>query len=140
MYGIAPFSRMNIFDALNDIDSERYDRSAKVAACRTDILEDEDKFTAECELPGFKKEEIAIDIDGQSLTLKAVHAKKTEENAENKAKYIHRERSYISYQRSFDISGIDTEAISAEYKDGILILTLPKKKATVPPTRKVEIN
>ena len=142
MYGLTPFSRMNIFDAINDFDKDFYERGTKVTACRTDIKEDEDKFVTESELPGFKKEDISIDIDGQSLTIRAVHSDKKEAESSDgtKSRYIRRERSYGSYQRSFDISGIDTENISAAYKDGILTLTLPKKKATVPPTRRLQID
>jgi HSP20 family protein len=138
MYGLTPFGRMNIFDAVNDFDKDFYDGSKKIAACRTDIIEDDDKFITESELPGFDKKDIAIDIDGQSLTIKAVHSEKKDE--QQKSRYIHRERTFSSYQRSFDISGIDTENISAEYKDGILTVTLPKKKASTPPTRRLEIN
>ena len=138
MYGLTPFARMNIFDAVNDFDKEFYDGSKKVSACRTDIIEDDEKFITESELPGFKKSDITIDIDGQSLTIRAVHSEK-KENEQN-GRYIRRERTFGSYQRSFDISGIDTENITAEYKDGILKVTLPKKKASVPPTRRLEIN
>ncbi|MBQ4487084.1 MAG: Hsp20/alpha crystallin family protein [Oscillospiraceae bacterium] len=137
MYRLTPFTR-NIFDAVNDLDRSYYDHDDKVFSCRTDILEDEDKFTMELEMPGFTKEDIKVDIDGSSLTVKAEHAQKKEEP--KGARYIRRERIFGTYQRSFDISGIDTEAVSAAYKNGILILTLPKKKAVTPPVKTITIS
>ena len=65
---------------------------------------------------------------------------KEEKKEENKDKYIYRERSYGSYQRSFDISGIDAQRIAAEYKNGILYLDLPKKEAHQPETKRLEIK
>ena len=130
MYTFRPFSAINsIFDTVNDYDSE-----PRVRACRTDIIETEDGFIMEAELPGFEKDEISIDIDGTSLTIKAAHAKNDERG------YIRRERFTNAYQRTFDISGIDTDSIGAEYKNGILVLTLPRKKVSVPPVRKLEIK
>ncbi len=133
---VMPFSRMNsLLDAIGGTDKDFYDGEDKYTACRTDILEVGDSFVMESELPGFKKSEIAIDLDGTTLTIKAVHG--AQEQTEGR--YIRRERSRRAYQRSFDISGIDTEKISAKYTDGILILTLPKKKAEVPASRKLDI-
>ena len=132
MYAFRPFTSINsIFDAMND-----YEPETKVAACRTDITECEDSFVMEAELPGFEKEEISIDLDGTNLTIKAAHTAKENDDR----RYIRRERVRSPYQRSFDISGIDTDNIGAEYKNGILVLKVPKKKAVVPPVRKLEIR
>ncbi|UKI16249.1 MAG: Hsp20/alpha crystallin family protein [Ruminococcus sp.] len=92
----------------------------------------------ESELPGFDKEDITVDLNGNSLTLKAEHKAETEES--KKGKYIRRERSYGSYERTFDIAGIDTENITADYKNGILTMVLPKKKPQAPASRKLTIN
>ena len=132
MYAFSPLSRINsFFDAVND-----YETEPKVSACRTDIIEEDERYIMEAELPGFAKEEISIDLNGTDLTIKAAHTEKTDD----KRRYVRRERSRTAYHRSFDISGIDTDNIGAEYKNGILVLTLPKKKATVPPVRKLEIQ
>lgn len=135
MYGLTPFER-NFFDSVNDFD-KAFAKSG-VRACRTDIREDDDKFIMESELPGFDKEDITVDLNGNSLTLKAEHKAETEES--KKGKYIRRERSYGSYERTFDIAGIDTENITADYKNGILTMVLPKKKPQAPATRKLTIN
>ena len=84
------------------------------------------------------KGDILLDITGDTLCLTAQH--KEEKKEENKDKYIYRERSYGSYQRSFDISGIDAQGIAAEYKNGILYLDLPKKEAHQPETKRLEIK
>ena len=71
-------------------------------------------------------------------TMTAEHKAETEES--KKGKYIRRERSYGSYERTFDIAGIDTENITADYKNGILTMVLPKKKPQAPASRKLTIN
>ena len=89
------------------------------------------------ELPGFDKDDIKLDISGNDLVLTAEHKAETEDK---KDKYIRRERTYGSYQRSFDLTGIDTGNISAEYKNGILTLDLPKMQEVKPETKRLEIK
>ena len=89
-------------------------------------------------VPAAQISERTIDLNGNSLTLKAEHKAETEES--KKGKYIRRERSYGSYERTFDIAGIDTENITADYKNGILTMVLPKKKPQAPASRKLTIN
>ena len=135
MYGLTPFER-NFFDSVNDFDKAL--AKSGVRAGRPDIREDDETFIMESELPGFDKEDITVDLNGNSLTLKAEHKAETEES--KKGKYIRRERSYGSYERTFDIAGIDTENITADYKNGILTMVLPKKKPQAPASRKLTIN
>ena len=137
MYGLTPFER-NFFDPFNDFDKAFAKNGAQVIACRTDIREDKDKFIMESELPGFEKEDIAIDINGKSLTLRAEH--KSDSDHKKEGRYILRDRSYSSYERIFDISGIDTERITADYKNGILTMVLPKKMPEAPASRRLQIN
>ena len=128
MYGMTPFGRnaFDLFNLWNDIDKS-YD-SMPVNACRTDIKDAGDKYVMESELPGFEKNDIKLDINGEFLVISAEHTAESEEK-DDKTKYIRRERRYGSYKRSFDISDVDAEAISAEYKNGILTVNLPKKEA-----------
>ena len=66
---------------------------------------------------------------------------KSEKKEENEKKnFVKRERFYGSYTRSFDVSGINVEGIEAKYENGILILTMPKKAAEIPASRKLEIK
>lgn len=93
---------------------------------RCDIYEKDGDYHMEIDIPGFKKEDISIDCDNGYLT---VSAEKTfEENDETK-KYIRRERSYGKYQRSFYVGDIDSSKIKAEFKHGILKITVPKTSA-----------
>ena len=98
-----------------------------------------EKYVMEAELPGFTKEDIKLDINGSYLVLTAEHKNEKDEK-DDKGKYIRRERSYGSYTRSFDITGVDTENISAEYMDGILKIDLPKKASEEPPVKRLEIK
>ena len=88
---------------------------------------------------GFDKNDIKIDIHGNTLTLCAEHKIENDEK-DSSGEYIRRERSYGSYCRSFDISNIDEKAISAEYTNGILKLILPKKEKQQSQSKRIEIK
>ena len=125
MYGLTPFEKsgFDIFNAFNDFEKNFFGGSMPVNTCRTDIRDEGEKYVMEAELPGFTKEDIKLDINGSYLVLTAEHKNEKDEK-DDKGKYIRRERSYGSYTRSFDITGVDTENISAEYKDGICLLRI----------------
>ena len=94
----------------------------------------------EADLPGVKKEDIAVDIDGDCLTISAHGRAETEEKDDN-SNYLRRERSYGSYSRSFDISNVKSEGITGSYDNGVLKLTLPKKNPTTGSTsRRLDIQ
>lgn len=141
MYGLTPFEKsgFDIFNAFNDFEKNFFGGSMPVNTCKTDIRDEGEKYVMEAELPGFTKEDIKLDINGSYLVLTAEHKNEKDEK-DDKGKYIRRERSYGSYTRSFDISGVDTENISAEYKDGILKIDLPKKASEEPPVKRLEIK
>jgi HSP20 family protein len=141
MYGLTPFGRtgFGLWDAFNDFDKNFFGDSMPVNSCRTDIRDDGDKYVMESELPGFEKEDIKLDINGTQLTIAAEHSTNNDEKDE-KGNYIRRERTFGSYKRSFDVSDVDTEAISVAYKNGILTLELPKKKPEEPVSKRLEIK
>ena len=141
MYGLTPFGRsaFSVLSAFNDIDRDFFGGSMAVNSCRTDIRDEGDKYIMESELPGFDKEDIGIDINGSQLTIAAEHSTNNDEKDE-KGNYIRRERTFGSYKRSFDIGDINTDAITAEYKNGILTIELPKKASEAPVARRLEIN
>ena len=80
-----------------------------------------------------------IDLTGDTLTVSAERKDEREEKGSGD-KYLRRERYYGSYSRAFDVSGIDTDAIGATYKNGVLTLELPKKKEEKPSQRTIEIK
>ena len=144
MFELIPFDRsfrrMANFDPFREMENmERsfFGSGNVVSAFRTDVSDNGDAFVLECELPGFKKEDIGIDIENDCLTI-AVERKLDEEN--KKPNFVKRERFYGSFSRSFDVTGINTDAIEAKYLDGILTLTLPKKVETAPASRRLEIQ
>ena len=142
MFELMPFgyrrvSAYNPFRYFEEMSRSFWDNN-NVSAFRTDITEKDGKYVLEADLPGFKKEDISVDIDKDCLTITAEH--KSEEKEENADSYIRRERYYGSYTRSFNVKGIDTEAITAAYNDGVLTLTMPKKEPEVPAARRLEIK
>ena len=142
MFELMPFGyrRVSAYNPFRDFEemSRSFWDNNNVSAFRTDITEKDGKYVLEADLPGFKKEDISVDIDNDCLTITAEH--KSEEKEENADSYIRRERFYGSYTRSFNVKGIDTEAITAAYNDGVLTLTMPKKEPEVPAARRLEIK
>ncbi|MDE6775799.1 MAG: Hsp20 family protein, partial [Ruminococcus sp.] len=122
LYGVTPFARnaFSLFNALDEMDKDFFGGSMSMNTCRTDIRDEGEKYIMESELPGFEKEDIKLDINGDYLVISAEHKSESRENdnTENKnnPRYIRRERVYGSYRRSFGISDVDTESITAEYK------------------------
>lgn len=126
-----------LFQYLDNMERNFFGNMGNVSQFRTDILDRGDHFELQAELPGFRKEDIHIDLDGDRMTISAQHNASQEEKKEN---FVYRERRYGSFSRSFDVSGIHKEGIKAAYTDGILTLTLPKEGEVVPPTRQIEIH
>ena len=135
-----PFREMEDFERAFFGDNFFNDRSFHaLAEFKTDIQDKGDSYLLEADLPGFKKEDIHIDLDGDTMTISAERHSEHEEK-DNQDNYLRCERSYGSYQRSFDISGIDESGMKAEYADGVLKLTMPKKTQTVSGTKRLEIQ
>ena len=97
---------------------------------KTDIQEHDDGYTLEMDLPGFKKEEIQIELNNGYMTISATKGLDEDEKDKKSGKYIRRERYTGSCQRSFYVGEDMTEEdIKAEFKHGILKLFIPKKEA-----------
>ena len=104
------------------------------------ILEDENKIQIEVAAPGMKKEDFKIDLEQNRLT---ISADATAENSETGERYSRKEFSYRSFRRLFNIpvETINGDQIQAAYKEGILLLTLPKREELKPkPARAIEIQ
>ena len=91
------------------------------------------------DLPGFKKDEIKVQLKDGYLTLSAAKGLDKDEQ-DKKGNYIRRERYYGSYSRSFNVSEIDVENIKAAYENGVLTLTMPKKAPVKPESKHLEIE
>ena len=153
MFELRPFERrggrLSAYDPFREMENlERAffgdnffnDRGLRaLAEFKTDIQDKGESYLLEADLPGFKKEDIHIDLDGDTMTIRAERHSEREEK-DKEGGYLRCERSYGSYQRSFDISGIEDGAMKAEYADGVLRLTMPKKQQTVSSARRIEIR
>ena len=145
MFELIPFDRRNhrvsVYDPFRALDEmERAffgSQQPSVLSFRTDVTDTGDSYKLEAELPGFKKEDIKLDVENDVLT---ISAERKLDNKEEKHNFVKRERLYGSYSRSFDVSGIDVDKISAGYTDGVLTVELPKKVETAPASRRLEIQ
>ena len=141
MFGMIPFEHTDrdLYRSFDNFARDFFGSSnASLPAFRTDIQDKGESYLLEADLPGFTKEDINLDLKDNILTISAAHQEQSEDKDE-KGTYVRRERRFGSFQRSFDVSGIDASAISAAYENGVLKLTLPKEQPTVPPTRRIEI-
>ena len=132
-----PFSEMEEMERRlfnNDFFSGR-----GLAEFKTDITDEGDYYELKADRPGFKKEDIQLQLDGDTLTIQAQRHSEHEDQ-DKKSKYVCCERSYGAYSRSFDVSGIRTEGITASYEGGVLDLKLPKKTAEVSSSRQISID
>ena len=113
-------SRLLFDDFLDDF---RPMSASKNMMC--DIYEEDGVYHIEVDAPGFKKDNITIECDEGNLK---IIAEKHSEDKTNK-KYLHRERkSYEKCERSFYLGNVDEDSIKAEFKDGILSITIPKEE------------
>jgi HSP20 family protein len=95
-----------------------------------DILEKDGKLILRAELPGMAEKDIDLKIEGDTLTLKGERKMDKEDNESN---YHRVESFYGSFTRSFRLPDtVDYEKISAEYKNGVLTVTLPQKPEVKP--------
>ena len=101
-----------------------------------DIYETDHDVVLKAELPGVDPKEVECRVEDGTLYLKGERKFEKEVNEEN---YHRMERAYGSFLRTFPIPGsVDAEKATAEYKNGVLILTLPKKEEAKPKTIKIE--
>lgn len=142
MFDLMPFGRKersiaNYFDHLEK--NFFGDMMGDLSECKTDIIDQGDKYILQAELPGFQKEDIRIDLNNDLLTISAEHREDKEEK-DKEGNFVRRERHYGSYARSFDVSGIQTDHITADYKNGVLELELPKSAPAHEQIRRIELK
>lgn len=95
-----------------------------------DIREEDDAFVLDAEVPGLSADEVEVDIDKNVLSIRG---ERKVDKEENEGAYRRVERRYGSFSRSFSLpETVDSEKISADLKNGVLCLRLPKKEAPTP--------
>jgi HSP20 family protein len=103
---------------------------------RLDLKETEKAFMIHAEIPGVKKEDIEVSIDGNLVSIRAEVKREKEEKGET---MLRSERYYGAMTRSFTLAtDVDEKAAVAKYTDGVLELTLPKKAGAT--TRRLQIQ
>jgi HSP20 family protein len=129
---MANITRFNPFDLLEDFGRGFAVKPLGFPAevdvkIKVDVKEDDKAFTVRADIPGVKKEDIQVSVEGDHVSLRAeVKQEKEEKKGE---KTIYSERSYGMASRSFTLpSDVDAQGARAEYKDGVLNLVLPKKE------------
>ena len=130
---------------LNDIWSEETPSAFKsnfnegMTLPKVNIKESDDSFEVQMAVPGFKKDSFNISVENEELLISADIKEEKEEKSEA---FTRREFGYASFRRSFILpETIDGDKIKANYEDGILNVTLPKKEEAKPkPARTIEIS
>jgi len=128
----------NFFRGFTQPDRMLYGKNA-ARMMKTDVKETKDGYELAVDLPGFKKEEIHLELQNGYLTIS------TEKNLENKeekeGKILRQERYSGTMQRSFYVGGnLTEEDIQARYEDGVLRVDLPKKEPKVPEKKQILIG
>ena len=148
MFSMMPYRNHNInrapatrdfFNPFNDdifrafFGDERLNGSFKV-----DVKDEGDHYLLEADLPGVAKDDLHIDVENGVMTISAEMNETKEENNDN---YVYRERHYGTMRRAFNLEGIREDDITADYKDGVLHLNLPKlAEESAPAARRIAIN
>ncbi len=96
-------------------------------AVKVDVRDEGDRYVLEADLPGMNKDALKVEVNDGVLTISAEYNQSEEaKNEENK--YVYRERRFGSMSRSFNVEGIREDDITAEFRDGVLRLDLPKQE------------
>ena len=132
-----PFQGLRLFeDAVTRLMSEP--RTSRPWSPAVDILETEDALVLRADLPAVKSEDFDVRVENNTLTLSG---KRTFEKDESVKGWHRIERSFGEFVRSFQVpTTVDTEKVGADYKNGVLTISLPKKEAAKPRQVKVAVQ
>lgn len=140
-----PFSELTRFDPFGDLDNmfkgfvmrPVFQGATAAPQMKLDVTEDDKAYTIKAEIPGVKKEDIHISVDGNLVSISA-EVKKETEKKEGK-KVVHSERYFGQVSRSFTLAKeVEQAKASAKYTDGVLEAVLPKKQGT--PAKQISVS
>ena len=94
---------------------------------KTDVRETDDAYELDVDLPGFKKDEITVDLRDGYLSISAAKGLDRDEK-DKKGRYIRQERYAGACSRSFYVGDVEPDQVTAKYEDGILKISLPKQE------------
>jgi len=135
--GTSPDSQLNrLFNDFFGRASQ--DQNLTTWAPAVDIYEGEHELVVKADLPDIKPEELDVRVENNILTIRG--ERKFEKKVDEK-NYLRVERAYGSFARSFSLANtVNTEAIKADYKDGVLTLSIPKREEAKPKQIKVNVG
>ena len=141
-----PVYRYNPIDQLlNDFFNDnhfadRLEHKELVFSPKTNVFEADEEIVLELLVPGFEKDQIKLSVENNVLNVKSNLQEQETEKKEDNLKYTHVEFEKKSFEKSFKLSDkLDQEKISADFKNGILRITLAKKEEAIPVKRQIEI-
>ena len=130
------WSGFPVFRGFGDIDRKLYGKNAP-HMMKTDVHDNDDHFEIVMDLPGFKKDQITLKLEGGYMTVGAAKGLDKDEN-DKQGRLIRQERYAGAMQRSFYVGEYVTEAdIRARFEDGVLHITVPKKEPPKEPQQKL---
>ena len=138
-----PFRTHPLQEQLNRLFNEAFERSSEESSITTwapavDIYETEHGLVVKADLPDVKPEDLDIRVENNILTIRG---ERKFEKKVNETNYLRVERAYGSFSRSFSLANtVNSEAIKAEYKNGVLTLTIPKREEAKPKQIKVNVE
>lgn len=109
---------------LDDVFGDFFKDSNK-PSLKCDIYEKDDKYYIEMDTPGYTKDDVIVDYSNGYL---AIGVSKSEETNDDSRNYIRRERKQCNFSRSFYIGDVDGESIKASFKNGSLVISIPKEE------------
>ena len=132
------FWRLPTRRSVFDIEPSRRREASWEVAPPVDVAESEKAYEIAAELPGMDEKNIEVKVANGNLTIKG---EKQEEKEEKKKDYYLHERHFGSFERSFEMpEGVDADKIEANFKKGVLTVTLPKKAEAQKPAKKIEVK
>lgn len=148
MFGMVPFRRNNnsvakrgdyFEDFFNNFFSDDFFAPAVFNnnSFKVDVKEDDNQYLVEADLPGMKKENIALEYENNYLTISAKREDVLEDKRDN---YVRRERNYGEFKRSFYVDNVDENNVNASFTDGVLKITLPKKEKGKESRKQIDIH
>jgi HSP20 family protein len=137
-----PFRGYTLQDQINRLFNETFERTPEAGittwAPAVDILETEHELVVKADLPDVKPEELDIRVENNILTIRG--ERKFEKKVDEK-NYLRVERTYGAFSRSFSLANtVNAEAIKADYKNGVLTLSVPKREEAKPKQIKVNVE
>ena len=116
------------FGRMNNIDRELYGKNA-ARIMKTDVHETEDSYELDVDLPGFKKEEINVELHDGYLTISATKSLDKDETDQKARRVIRQERYSGTSQRTFYVGDVKPDEVKCKYESGVLSVEVPKRDA-----------